>query len=133
MDTWDTWIFCVILFLLFCVNVNFYRIKGLQKRLDVIVAEQADAPDLGSGTQRECVGSSPVNGITKGGYVMKNVNRYENNEGKVILAYEGLSRPYHENEPFIEGFWILTDKYGSEQFIPKPEFIKIYREIKLPK
>lgn len=105
--------------------------RGNEKNAAAV--ETADTSDLCSGTQRECVGSSSVNGINKGGYVMKNVKHYENEQGQVILAYEGLSRPYVENEPFIEGFWVLTDKYGSEQFIPKPEFIKIYREIKLPK
>lgn len=94
------------------------------------MAEQADAPDLGSGTQRECAGSSPVNGMEV--TMDKKIKRYENDKGQVILAYEGLSRPYVENEPFIEGFWILTDKYGSEQFVPKPNFVKTYREIKSP-
>lgn len=62
----------------------------------------------------------------------KEVKRYENMAGKVVLAYVGLSRPYQENDPFVEGYWILTDSYGSEQFIPKIPFEREYWEIKTP-
>lgn len=62
----------------------------------------------------------------------KEVKRYENADGKVVLAYAGLSRPYHEKEPFVMGYWIIIDAYGSEQFIPKPAFEKEYWEVKTP-
>ena len=77
-------------------------------------------------------GSNPSTGTTKGGVMKKEVKHYENMEGKVILAYAGLSRPYRENEPFVEGYWILTDSYGSEQFIPKIPFEREYWEVKTP-
>ena len=63
----------------------------------------------------------------------KEVKHYENMAGDVILAYKGLSRPYRENEPFVEGYWILEDSYGSEKFIPKIPFEREYWEIKKPK
>ena len=97
------------------------------------MAEQADAPDLGSGTQSECAGSSPVNGIKDGGIMEKVLKRYENKStGQVIIAYEGFSRPDHEWEPFYDGFWIKTDPYGSEQFMKKADFEREYRLIKTP-
>ena len=65
--------------------------------------------------------------------MQKEWKHYEDNTGKVILAYYGLSRPMNQNNPFIEGYWVSLDLNGSEQFIPKPEFERDYREVKKPK
>ena len=62
----------------------------------------------------------------------KEIKHYENAEGEVILAYAGLSRPYRTNEPFVEGYWIILDSYGSEQFVPKNQFETKYWELKKP-
>ena len=64
--------------------------------------------------------------------MQKEWKHYESSEGKLVIAYYGLSRPLKESDPFYEGYWISTDLYGSEQFIPKPEFEKNFHEVKKP-
>lgn len=98
----------------------------------VDVAEQADAPALGASTHGECAGSNPVIDINRRIVMVKDWKHYESNDGKLVIAYYGLSRPMNENDPFIYGYWISLDLNGSEQFIPKNEFEKEYREVRKP-
>ena len=131
----ETIILAAYAFLLYAIGYECYHCnKNLEKL--VAVAEQADALRLERSTHSECIGSSPVSDTLERRNVMEKVwKHYEDNTGntgKCILAYYGLSRPMNQNNPFIEGYWISLDLNGSEQFIPKLEFERDYREVKKP-
>lgn len=98
----------------------------------VDVAELVDALRLERSTQRECAGSSPAIDTNRRINMIKDWKHYENNDGRLIIAYYGLSRPMNESDPFMYGYWVSLDLNGSEQFIPKLDFEKEFREVKKP-
>ena len=101
--------------------------------LSVDVVKSENTPSLGVGTHSEFTGPNPVIDTNRRFAMTKEWKHYESNDGKLVVAYYGLSRPMNENDPFIEGYWISLDLYGSEQFIPKLEFEQEYHEVKKPK
>ena len=127
----ETFILAVYAFLLYAIGYEAYHCNENLEKL-VAVAERADALVLGASTHREYVGSNPISDNERRDVMEKVWKHYEDNTGKCILAYYGLSRPMNQNNPFIEGYWISLDLNGSEQFIPKPTFEKEFKEIKKP-
>lgn len=87
----------------FIVILIFVFIGVCTGALSVDVVKSENTPSLGVGTPSEFTGPNPV-----------------------------IDTNRRENEPLVEGYWISTDLYGSEKFIPKPEFEKEYREVKKP-
>ena len=55
--------------------------------------------------------------------------KYEDSKGAIVFARQGLSNPVNENEPFLDGYWILLDTNGSVQFVPRKEFEQEYKEV----
>ena len=126
------YIFSLVMCLFLLINLQSCRISKLERDLARMTKLEYVLGLDPSEQSYVLEGSNPSTGTTKGGAMKKEVKHYENMAGKVILAYAGLSRPYRENEPFVEGYWILIDSYGSEQFIPKIPFEREYWEIKKP-
>lgn len=125
MKAGDLIFLLVLVFILLCVNCILFK-------WIVDVAKVEDAQDLGSCVHCEHTGSSPVIDM-KGVEMKKEWKHYENAEGKLVIAYYGLSRPMNENDPFLYGYWTSLDLHGSEKFTPKLEFEKEFHEVKKPK
>ena len=131
---------CIVFLLLICIAVPAAIYKSHEetilkediKELKARMMELEDMTDLGSVERKAPEGPNPSTGIRKEANMKKEWKHYESSEGKLVIAYYGLSRPLKESDPFYEGYWISTDLYGSEQFIPKPEFEKNFHEVKKP-